>query len=360
MRYSISGWRKRMLTFAGLLTVAAFDARIAWAQGCAPSRFTSPSLGALGGGGGDIYLSRGSWQVGVAYRGVSSDQLIVGHRVRNDLAPGGRPSIVQTRSMNVSLVYGVTDRLSVTLNAPISQGSLELTYADGQRHENTASGLGEMSVSASYWLRNAQALQPGGNVAIGFGVKAPTGKHDVEGKAWRADGTSVPFPVPPPIELGDGSWGLVVSSKGFRPVMERSYVHAGGSYTFNPRKTTDVARAPGSPDRWAAPDTWDASAGFSTLASSALGLSVNLGAVAYGTPRRDVIGGRDGGQRLPMIVGYVSPGVGITRGVHTITFSVPVRAYMDFRPSFLDEAAGRPGGGGLARHLILSSYAVRF
>ena len=94
--------------------------------------------------------------------------------------------------------------------------------------------------------------------------------------------------------------------------------------------------------------------------AQALGLSVNVGALAYGTPRRDMIGGRDDGQRLPATVGYVSPGIGITRGVHTITVSVPLRAYMNFRQSYFDQSAGLPGGGGLARHLILSSYTVRF
>ena len=360
MRCSMSIGRTRMFALAGFLSLVAFDGRIAWAQGCAPSRFTSPALGALGGGGGDIYLGAGTWQVGFAYRNVSSNQLIVGHHVRNDLAPGGIPSFVHAQSVNMSLVYGVTDRLSVTFNAPVSRGSLEQTFADGQRHENTAAGLGEMSVAASYWLRNARALQPGGNVAIGLGVKAPSGRNDVQGKVWRADGTSVPFPVGPAIELGDGGWGFVLSTKGFRPVMERSYVYGGGSYTLNPRNTTDVLRAPGATERWAAADTWEANAGASTLVSSALGLSVNLGALAYGTPMQDLIGGRDGGQRLPATVGYLSPGVGITRGAHTLTFSVPMRAYMDFRPSYLDKTAGRAGGGGLARRLILSSYTVRF
>jgi len=360
MRCSISLSRTRTVALVGLLGIVAFDGRAALAQGCVPSRFTSPALGSLGGSGGDIYLSGGTWQVGLAYRDVNSNQLIVGHRVRNDLAPGGIPSFVHSQSLNVSLVYGVTDRLSVTLNAPVSRGSLELTYADLNRHENTSSGLGEISISTSYWLRPAQALQPGGNVAIGFGVKAPTGSNDVGGTFWKADGTSVPFPVPPAIELGDGGWGFVVSTKGFRPVMERSYLYGGGSYTFNPRKTTDVVKSPGSTLHWAAPDTWEGSAGVSTLVSSALGLSVNLGALAYGTPRRDVFGGREDGERLPAIVGYVSPGIGITRGVHTITFSVPVRAYMNFRQSYFDQSAGLPGGGGLARHLILSSYTVRF
>jgi hypothetical protein len=352
--------RARMLALAGLMSLVAFDARIAWAQGCVPSRFTSPSLGALSGNNGDIYLSKGTWQAGLGYRYVFSNQLIVGHDARNDLAPGGNPSIVHSRSLNVSLVYGVTDRLSLTLNAPISRGSLELTYPDGQRHQNTSAGLGEVSVSASYWLRNAAALQPGGNVAIAFGVKAPTGRNDVGGTFWNADGTSVSFPVPPAIELGDGGWGFILGVKGFRPMMERSYLYGSGSYIFNPRRTTDIVRSPGSTLHWAVPDTWDASGGVSTLISPALGVSVNVGALAYGTPRRDLIGGRDDGQRLPMTVVYVSPGIGITRGAHTVTFSVPMRAYMNFRPSYLDEAAGATGGGGLARRLILSSYTVRF
>ena len=360
MQLSMRRSRTTMFALAGLLSVPALGGGVALAQGCVPSRFTSPALGSLGGGGGDIYVPSGTWQVGLAYRYVNSNQLIIGHQARNDLAPGGIPSFVHSQLMNVSLVYGVTDRLALTLNTPLARGSLESTYPDLQRHRNTAVGLGEMSVSASYWLRSAQGLRPGGNVAVGFGVKAPTGKNDVTGTFWKADGSSVSFPVPPAIELGDGGWGFVVSTKGFVPVFERSYLYGGGSYTFNPRTTTDVVKAPGSTLHWAAPDTWEGSAGVSTFVSSALGLSANLGVLAYGTPRRDVFGGRDHGERLPAISGYLAPGIGITRGAHTLTFSVPVRAYMNFRPSLVDAAAGSLGGGGLARRLVLVSYAVRF
>ncbi|MFL5615196.1 MAG: hypothetical protein ACJ796_16130 [Gemmatimonadaceae bacterium] len=359
MRLLMSLSRTRIISLAGLLGLVAFGDQIAVAQGCLPSRFTSPALGSLGAAGGDIYVPSGTWQVGFAYRYVNSNQLIVGHQARNDLAPGGVPSFVHSQLLNVSLVYGVTDQLTLTLNTPFARGSLETTYPDLQRHQNTAAGLGEMSVSASYWLKSAHPLQPGGNLAFGIGIKAPTGRNDVTGTFWKADGTTVSFPVSPAIELGDGGWGYVLGTKGFLPIFERSYLYGGGSYTFNPRLTTDVVKAPGSTLHWAAPDTWDASAGLSTFLSSALGLSANLGVLAYGTPRRDVFGGRDNGERLPAISGYVSPGIGITRGAHTITFSLPVRAYMNFRPSFVDAAAGIPGGGGLARRLILLSYSVR-
>jgi hypothetical protein len=58
-------------------------------------------------------------------------------------------------------------------------------YADSLRHTNTATGLGEVTLIANYWLRKERAVQPIGNLAIGKGVKAPTGKNDVMGKWWN-------------------------------------------------------------------------------------------------------------------------------------------------------------------------------
>src|SRR3954463_12403140 len=102
--------RTPMFALAVLLSFCVFPP-LARGQGCAPSRFTSPSLGALGGGDGDVYLGKGIWQFGLGYRYVSSNQLIVGRGPRDDLAPGGNPSIVHTQSLTASLVYGVTNRL---------------------------------------------------------------------------------------------------------------------------------------------------------------------------------------------------------------------------------------------------------
>lgn len=103
-----------------------------------------------------------------------------------------------------------------------------------------------------------------------------------------------------------------------------------------------------------------AAGGVSILVAAETGVSLTLGTLLYGTPRQDLIGGPDDGARLPATVGYFSPGLGVTRGRHALTFSVPLRVYMDFQPSYAEEAAGRPGGGGLSRSIILTSYAVRF
>jgi hypothetical protein len=341
---------------AVLVTLLTVRSGIAYAQGCAPSRFTSPAVTPLG----DVYMGRGTWQVGVAYRELNSNQYIVGHAVRNDLTPRGLPSVVKSQTIYTSIAYAVTDRLGLTLNVPFSHGTHETWYADSARHQNSAAGVGEISLLASYWLRRAQALQPGGNVAVGLGVKAPTGKNDVEGKWWKADGSSVAFPVHQSIELGDGGWGFIANARGFRPVKERSYAYAGASYTLNPKKQSDVVKAPGSTVHWSVPDTWEADAGLSTLVSVDKGISLNVAGVFNGTPKRDVIGRDDNAWRLPATAGYLSTGITIARGAQTFTFNVPVRMYMNFQTNVLDEVAGKLTGGGLSKMMILGGYSVRF
>lgn len=141
-------------------------------------------------------------------------------------------------------------------------------------------------------------------------MKIPSGRIDVEGRFWRADGTSIPFPAAQAIQPGDGGWGVILSAKGFRPAGDRMYVYGGGSYTFSTRTKSDVLRTPGTSSFWGVPDTWEATSGLSFLLA-------------------------------------------------TRWASVPLRAYMDFQPSFAEESAGRSGGG-LSRSIILTTYAVRF
>src|SRR5438105_1148991 len=131
-------------------------------QGCMPMRVASPVLGRQG----DVYLSAGTWQYGLAFRGYTSNQLIIGNQVRNDLAPQGQPTVVTSRTLNVSVAYALSDRFALTLNVPYSDNSHTRMYADSLRHRNTATGVGELTFIASYWLRRANALDPKSNVAV--------------------------------------------------------------------------------------------------------------------------------------------------------------------------------------------------
>lgn len=320
------------------------------AQGCAPARFAA----AVPGTEGDIYLDRATWQVGLTYRRFSSNRLIQGHE---DMGPSNE---VRSQAVFTSLTYGVSKQLALSLNVPFAHGAHIATYPDGLKHENTATGLGDISVTASYWLLDASSLRPGGNLGIGFGVKAPTGRNDAEGTWWNADGSTISWPVHQSIELGDGGWGVILRAQGFQPLTSSIYLYAGGSYTLNPRKMTDVVRSPGSQQRWAVPDVWDASTGLSLAVLPSQGLTARLGVEFDGTRKRDALGGTDSLEhRLPATTGYVVPAVTLTRGAHTLTVSMGARIYKNFLPSVWDDAQGRKGGGGLAKYVFQTAYALR-
>lgn len=326
------------------------------AQGCMPIRFVSPVLG----GKGDVYLTHRTWQVGLSYRRLASDQFVYLHDVRNDMGPGKQAPILETNSFMLSVSYGLTSRLSFDLNVPFQTGSATRVYTDGQEHTTQATGVGDVNLIANYWLWDT-GLRPKGNLAFGLGVKAPTGNHAVEDDYWTKTGAVVRFPVDQSIQLSDGGWGIIMLVQGFQPIFDRSYLYAAAAYTANPRETTEVQREPGSTIYWGVPDLFNLRLGASWTVTPDGPLSVNLGGRLDGTTMQDLFGGRDEGFRRPAIVGYLDPGVAYVSGSRTITLSVPFRIYKNFRPSYLDpDVTGKPGGGGLAQNLIFVSFAQRF
>src|SRR6266852_4990630 len=103
-----------------------------------PVRFTTPSLG----GQGELQvadLAAHQWRIAVGYRHLHTDRFSL--------------------SLTVPFVYGMQSRL----------------YADSARHAVTAVGLGDVSLIGSRWLLDPHNRS--GNVALGLGVKVPTGTH---------------------------------------------------------------------------------------------------------------------------------------------------------------------------------------
>jgi hypothetical protein len=200
-----------------------------------------------------------------------------------------------------------------------------------------------------------------------------TGRNDAVDDFYLANGTAVSFPVDDTIQPGDGAWGAVVQVQGFRRLASWLFAYGSGSYTANPQVLRDQTRQPSGPvstERFSVPDVFGVRAGLAATTGTSRGpwwmgpargsVSFSLGWRFDGTMRKDLFGGPDPGFRRPALVGYVDPGVGLIWGRHTITASVPIRAYKRFRPSYLDIEKGRPGGGDLARYLVFLSYGVAF
>jgi hypothetical protein len=54
-----------------------------------------------------------------------------------------------------------------------------------------------------------------GNVAIGLGLKAPTGSADAASHVYTAT-ASIPYPADQTVQPGDGGWAVLLQSQAFR------------------------------------------------------------------------------------------------------------------------------------------------
>src|SRR6266516_3182215 len=133
-----------------------------------PVRFTSPSLG----GQRNSFIGAGEWRVGVAYRRLTADEWYVGTQVNEARAPFGQPLYLNINSLDFSVSYGLSDRLSLTLTLPFSYGTHSRFYADTARHKVSAHGLGDDNTVATLCLLDP-LLDAVGNFAFTVGTNSP-------------------------------------------------------------------------------------------------------------------------------------------------------------------------------------------
>ncbi len=320
-----------------------------------PIRFESPSLG----GRGDSYLDPSQWQLDVSYRHLGADEYFVGRERLDERGPGGQPLEFNINSVTVSVSRAFSMRYTLSLHVPWSTGTTSRIYADGRRHETSASGLGDMRLVSTMWLWHPLDA-PRGNIAIGLGAKAPTGTHTATDYNWLANGDSTIAPVDQAVQLGDGGWGIIMSADAFRRIRDRTFVYAAAEYLATTREKTEVASPRGGQQLMGVPDVYSVRAGATHVVAPNLGVTLGLGMRQDATTRADLIGGRDDSFRRPAVVGYVDPGLSITRNNNTFYLNTPIRAYQNFRLDYSYKPGDRAAGGDLARYLIFMGYSRRW
>lgn len=317
-----------------------------------PVRFTTPSLG----GQGELQvtdLAAHQWRIAVGYRHLHADQLFVG----TQQLPAKRPLIIDLHSIDLTTSYAVTDRFTLSLTVPFVHGTQSRFYADSVSHAVTAVGVGDVSLIGSRWLLDPH--NPSGNIALGLGVKAPTGSHSATDAYFLAGGTSIQYPVDQSIQPGDGGWGIIVQVQAFRRAFHNGIAYLTGSYLISPRSLTDVAKDPGGATYWSVPDVYSARLGLEYAVWPEQGLSLSLGGRIDGQPVRDLIGGGESGFRRPGYAVSLDPSVALASGPSQFTLSAPLRLGANRQASVLDLQAGKPGGGDFASALIFVSYSRR-
>jgi hypothetical protein len=317
-----------------------------------PVRFTSPCLG-----GNSVPLRAHHWQVDLAYRRLSAKSWYVGTEPQESAAPFGKPLFININSLDVSVNYGVTDRFALTLTLPFSGGTHSRFYGDGKRHQVAAAGLGDISTVATLWLLNPHKHEDA-NLALGVGVKTPSGSNAVTDDFFLADGSVIQSAVDQSIQLGDGGWGLIMQMQGYRKLFRRTSGYVNGAYLMSPEDQTDV-KSPYPGVTLSIPDVYSARAGIAYAVQPKRGLSASLGIRVDGIPIRDLVGDSDGFRR-PGYSLYIDPGVAFGHGRNTFTLNVPVRVHQNFERSLVDVQLGKNGGGDLAKYLIFVGYSVRF
>ena len=326
------------------------------AQGCEPIRFTTPiELG----GAGQAYQRHHQWRLTLAYRRLHSTDFYVGNSQDPAHGPGGQAPVFNINTFIADVAYAPTDRLHLRVSVPYSTGSVSHLWADGQEHQQRASGIGDVTVAGDAWLF-APRTHENGNVSFGLGIKAPTGSHARPSQFYTATGP-VDFPADQTIQPSDGGWGIALQAQGFQRFAENWFGYASGSYTANPRAQTEVTNSPTSTVHWSVPDVYSASLGTAVTVFPGQGISASLGLRFDGIPKNDLFGGGDTTtiKRTSKIV-YADPGVSLRQGRSLFTLNMPVRLHVNRIKSGLEERSGAVNGGGFAKYLLFGSYAYSF
>lgn len=330
------------------------------AQGCEPIRFTAPvNLG----GEGQAYQPGHEWRMTLAYRRLHSNEWFIGSEESGTKAPGGSPPIFNIHTAVVDVAYAFNDRVRARLSVPISDGSFARTWSDGKRHEQTARGIGDISVQGETWLFEPRT-HSNGNVSLGLGLKAPTGSHTKASTFYLGSGP-VAFPADQTIQPGDGGWAILSQLQAFRQLGDRTTVYGFGSYMVSPKDRTEVrgapVPAPNSGLYWSVPDVYSVRSGAVLNVLPDQGLSMSLGARLDGIPVHDLIGGGDDDtiKRTSRIY-YAEPGLSYARGKDIVTLSVPWRLKVNRLKSLAEQKPGAlPNAGGFAKYLLFFSYSRR-
>jgi hypothetical protein len=326
--------------------------RLALAQGCMPLRFISPNLAGLEAS----YLASHSWQIQVSGRRVATNKFFVGTHETESAAPGGQPLHLRLNSLDLSATYALSERLSVIVTLPFFYSTASNIFPDGNRHQISGSGVGDVNAMASAWVLNP-ASHVGGNLAVGLGVKAPTGSNHIMADFWLP-GHVVQQPVPQTIQGGDGGWAILAQAQGFQQLFPRASLYASGQYSASLRQHTDVVWPPAGVE-WAVPDVYSARAGLSVLTLPHKGISLSAGGRIDGTALHDLFHKRADYYRHAGYTVYAEPGISMLSGRNQFTLDVPIRVRQNYWAMWTTTGF-RAGAGGVNDYVLYASWSRRF
>ncbi len=286
------------------------------------------------------------FQISVGYRQSYSDKLFDNARVNQPLTNLLRPK-EWLNSVDLTGSYSLNDRVSFSASVPLvlNRISFLIPPGSGGRYGLPGAGIGDLTVLARSFLLNPKK-HPSANVALGVGLKVPTGNPGPDAFYPNVQGVFARKSIlPNSIAPGDGGTGPILEAIAFKTfngqhLLKGSNVLLTANYLVNPRNTNGVASAitslglAGQADSRAltntVADSYSLKATLSTPVPgsqrfSGLKRIRLLGSYRWeGIPTRDLIGGNSG-FRQPGYVMSIAPGVNLrVYGRYRLTVEVPI------------------------------------
>ncbi|WP_128544675.1 hypothetical protein [Larkinella soli] len=351
------------------------------AQGCVAVRhMSSAAPGTVS--SADFFKQRaGHWQVNMGYRYFRSFRHYKGDVEQKERLEQNTEVINLSHAVDLGITYLASPRLSFSVNLPIQYNDRSSLYEhygnavsanpEQKRFHTYSQGIGDLRISGNYWLINPVKL-PKFNMAIGAGIKLPTGNPGVKGDFHKLDKEKRDYvinkPVDQSIQLGDGGVGFSLEGQGYAQLTSHLTAYFNGYYLFNPRETNNVVRSPEATTqdpitgKFSVADQFAARVGLSQSLHFIPGLAVMLGGRVEGVPAHDAFGGSKGFRRPGYIVS-VEPGLSYMRGKFSGAVTVPVALYRNRIKSYSDlqdPTGQRHGDAAFADYLISVSLSRWF
>ena len=300
-------------------------------------------------------VTPGKWRITTTYRKQYSHRHFVGTVEQTQRAEEGSEVINDIHLADFSVNYQHTPRWSFNASIPVMTAK-RVSSRTGQITQSR--GVTDIMIGARTWLWRPPT-ESRQNIAVGFGLKLPTGRPDVKDLVNTAQGP-VERNVDQSIQLGDGGWGFTVSTEMFK-VVKRATFFGSGIYLVNPRGTNGVQtfRGRASEAIMSVPDQYLVQAGVTHPIPGTRRFVGSIGGRMEGVPVRDILGSSLGFRR-PGYVISIDPGVFYVHGRNTLSLSVPVPLERNRRRSTSDIIDNRSGDAAFADYLLIVSYSRTF
>lgn len=336
------------------------------AQGCIAVRHMACATGGIN--NTNSAMNKGQFQFIAGYRYLHSYKHFVGTVEQTHRVEQNTQVINNSHSFDFGLSYALNDRISFSLNVPYNDnarsslyehyGNTESANPGRNRFSTFSSGIGDLRLTATYWLFNPQKSMTS-NVAVGLGVKAPTGNPNAKDNFHKLDKNGQEYlqfkTVDQSMQVGDGSWGFNVEMQGYQALFTGTSLYYNGFYLFSPKNINSLTG-------FSVADQYAARLGLNYSIFPRQGVAVSLGGRIEGLPAVDLIGKSEGSRR-PGYILSVEPGIFWMTGHHTFAFNLPIaveRNRIKSWPDKQDPLGLRHGDAAFADNFISATYSYRF